>query len=74
VLVIRHKQDVVELLQGLCVFLNSAEAAAAVLAHRPSVQYRTSFPKISAKDINHLIDAARLDEATLCRLAKEYPK
>jgi len=56
VLVVRHKRDDVELLRGLCDYLNSSEAAEAILARRPSVRHRMSFPKISGKDLNALFD------------------
>jgi predicted RNA methylase len=50
VLVVRHAEDNARLLKGLCVFLNSAEVADFIIAQRPSVGHRDSFPKISAKD------------------------
>lgn len=57
VLVVRHSNNDPELLKGLCVFLNSEAAADAVFARRPSVQLRDSFPKISAKDLNVLLES-----------------
>lgn len=70
VLVVRHREDDPELLKGLCHFLNSPEAAEAVLAHRPSVRFRDSFPKLSAKDINLLLDQRAPDATALRRLAR----
>ena len=56
VLVLRHSADDISLLHGLECFLNSPIASEAILADRPSVRYRMSFPKISAKDLNKLFD------------------
>lgn len=69
VLVVRHDTDDRQLLVGLCVWLNSAEAAEHVLARRPSVKHRTSFPKISGKDLNMLFEHDLPAEATLIALA-----
>jgi SAM-dependent methyltransferase len=57
VLIIRHERNDGDLLKGLCVYLNSPEAAEAILEQRPSVRYRESYPKIAAKDLNKLIDS-----------------
>lgn len=73
-LVIRHCDDDKELLKGLCVFLNSPSAAEQILKRRPSVQYRDSYPKLSGKDINALIEDALPEEATLRTMAREYGK
>jgi len=73
VLVIRHNDDDVELLKGLCVFLNSAKAADTILSNRPSLRYRDSFPKISAKDINALIEEKVPDASELRRMSSKYP-
>ncbi|MCI0527147.1 MAG: hypothetical protein L0Y56_06860, partial [Nitrospira sp.] len=56
VLVIRQDNNNRELLQGLCVFLNSSRAGEVILNNRPSVRYRISYPKISAKDLNLLLE------------------
>ena len=73
VLVIRHDRDDETLVRGLCVFLNSEGAAAAMIAHRPTLQHRDSFPKFSAKDVHWLLEhhAPALDE--LRALAAKYP-
>lgn len=70
-LVIRHYSDDREMLRGLCSFLNSPAAAEAALAHRPSVRFRDSFPKLSAKDLNALLDSHLPDETALRLLAAE---
>lgn len=72
VLVVRHEDDDPELLRGLCVFLNSPETAEFVLAARPSVKLRDSYPKISAKDINRLLESRLPDSLTLSRMAARY--
>lgn len=72
VLVVRHADDDPERLRGLCVFLNSPEAADFVLTARPSVKHRDSYPKISAKDINRLLESRVPDNGTLARLASQY--
>lgn len=72
VLVVRHRENDVELLQGLCVFFNSAEAADTVLSNRPSLRYRDSFPKISAKDLNALLEKKVPDDAALRKMARQY--
>lgn len=69
VLIIRHVRADRELLKGLCVYLNSPEAAETILRERPSLRYRTSFPKISAKDLNVLIDEAVPNSEALYALA-----
>lgn len=56
ILVVRHELNDIELLKGLCVYLNSPEAAELVLQKRPSLRFRDSFPKLSAKDLNALLD------------------
>ena len=71
-LVVQHKDNDIELLHGLCVFLNSQEAADFVLASRPSVQLRDSYPKISGKDLNRLLDARIPDDGSLIALARQY--
>lgn len=70
VLVVRHREDDAEVLRGLSVYLNSPEAAEQVLHHRPSVRYRVSFPKISAKDLNRLLDANVPSDDELRNLAR----
>jgi adenine-specific DNA methylase/SAM-dependent methyltransferase len=74
VLVIRHQDDDDELLRGLCVFLNSAEAAEHVLNRRPSIRYRDSYPKFSAKDINELLEWGLPPLSQLRTLARHYPE
>jgi adenine-specific DNA methylase len=49
--------------------LNSPAAAEAVLARRPSVRFRDSFPKLSAKDLNALIDHYLPNEVALRKMA-----
>ncbi len=56
-LIVRHAEDDKELLRGLCAFLNSPEAAEAVLSRRPSIRYRDSYPKFFCKDINALLES-----------------
>ncbi len=73
VLVVRQASDDEELLRGLCVYLNSPEAAAPIFMNRPSFRYRTSFPKISAKDLNWLFDNHLPEDSELRVLAKLYP-
>lgn len=73
VLVVRHEDDDAELLKGLCVFLNSAEAADRLLDHRPSLRYRDSYPKFSAKDINAVLETGLPDEEALRAMARKYP-
>tara|TARA_Y100000310_G_scaffold20892_1_gene20230 strand:- start:951 stop:2135 length:1185 start_codon:yes stop_codon:yes gene_type:complete len=70
VLVVRHETNDRELLQGLCTWLNEETAAACVLGRRPSVQHRTSFPKISGKDLNMLFENDLPDQKQLRRMAK----
>lgn len=72
VLVVRHANDDSDLLRGLCVFLNSPEAAEFVLTARPSVKLRESYPKISAKDINRLLESRVPDNLKLARMAAWY--
>lgn len=55
-LIVKHKDDDMRILKGVCVFLNSTEAADLILNNRPSVKFRTSYPKISAKDLNWLFE------------------
>lgn len=55
VLVIRHESDDPDMLQRLRLYLGSREAADFLIANRPSLQYRMSYPKISAKDLNALL-------------------
>lgn len=55
VLIIKHLNDDIDLLKGLCAYLNSPQAAEFIIEHRPSVGFRDSFPKISAKDLVHLL-------------------
>jgi adenine-specific DNA methylase/SAM-dependent methyltransferase len=74
VLVIRHRGDDAELLRGLCVFLNSPEAAEHVLNRRPSLRYRDSYPKFSAKDINELLQRGLPSLSHLRALARRYPE
>lgn len=70
VLVIRHLTDDSVLLRGLCVFLNSPEAAEFVLDARPSMRLRDSYPKISAKDINRLLELRIPDQPSLRNMAR----
>lgn len=69
VLIVRHTTDDPSLLKGLCAFLNGPLAANAIFEHRPSVRYRTSFPKISAKDLNYLLDTVVPQDRALFDLA-----
>lgn len=72
VLVVRHIDNNSQLLKGLCVFLNSVEAADFIIAQRPSVGHRDSFPKISAKDLVRLLSAKIPDQEELKRLSEEF--
>lgn len=72
VLVIKHDLDDQSLLKGLCVYLNTPEAAESILRKRPSVRYRMSFPKISAKDLNYLLEHEAPSEDALRSLANTY--
>lgn len=72
VLVIRQEQDDSELLKGLCIYLNTPDAAEEVLRQRPSVRYRVSFPKISAKDLYALLEARVPGDSELRALARDY--
>ena len=72
VLVVRHIDDDPVQLRGLCVFLNSPEAAEFILDARPSVRHRDSYPKISGKDLNRLLDSRLPDRRSLAKLAHEY--
>jgi adenine-specific DNA methylase/predicted RNA methylase len=74
VLVVRHGGDDPELLKGLCVFLNSPEAAERMLQRRPSLRYRDSYPKFSAKDVHALLEAGAPPPETLRELARQYPQ
>lgn len=56
VLIIRHKHDDEKMLKGLCMYLNSKDAAEKIIELRPTVGHRDSFPKISAKDLYLLLD------------------
>lgn len=69
VLIVRHEADARQLLLGLCVWLNSADAAEHVHARRPSVKHRMSFPKISGKDLNMLFQHDLPAESELLALA-----
>lgn len=71
VLVIKQQYDDKQLLKGLCVYLNSPDTAKVILDQRPSLKYRISFPKISAKDINALIENNVPDETSLRKLAAQ---
>ena len=73
VLVIRHKSNNVELLKGLGAFLNTKEAAEFLYKIRPTVLHRTSFPKISAKDLNKLLDAILPSENKLRLFSQNLP-
>jgi predicted RNA methylase len=73
VLVIKHEADDINLLKGLCVFLNSTKAANYIFDKRPSVKHRMSFPKISAKDLNTLLEHACPSLEELLNLAESYP-
>jgi len=72
VLVVRHMNDDVQHLKGLCVFLNSPEAAEFIISNRPSVGYRDSFPKISAKDLVRLLCARIPSDIDLKRLSEDF--
>lgn len=72
VLVVKCLGDDIELLKGLCVFLNSPEAAEKLLRQRPTLEHRDSFPKFSAKDINFLLDSMN-GVSFLRNLAEQYP-
>ena len=74
VLVVKHIDNDTEMLQGLCVFLNSQEASEHIILHRPSVGHRDSFPKISAKDLTKLLRELLPKESILRKLAKNYPE
>lgn len=56
VLVVKHLTDSPLLLKGLAIFLNSTSAMKHIFEHRPSVQHRDSYPKISVKDLNFLLE------------------
>jgi SAM-dependent methyltransferase len=71
-LIVQHEAGDVSQLRGLCVFLNSTETADFVLAARPSVQLRDSYPKISAKDLHRLFEARLPDADALAALARQY--
>jgi predicted RNA methylase len=71
VLVVKHIHDDVELLKGLEVYLNSSEAANAIYMNRPTVLHRTSYPKISAKDLNSLFNSHLPSDEKLRQLAKQ---
>jgi predicted RNA methylase len=73
VLVVKHIDNDPEMLRGLSVFLNSQEASDYIITHRPSVGYRDSFPKISAKDLAKLFRDMLPNELVLRRLARTYP-
>jgi predicted RNA methylase len=72
VLLVRHSEDDKKLLKGLCVFLNSEEVSNFIIKHRPSVGYRDSFPKISAKDLMTLMIECLPDKKSLLLLAENY--
>lgn len=74
VLVIKHLHDDIELLKGLCVFLNSSNAAKSIIEHRPSVGFRDSFPKISAKDLVNLLNTKIPAPALLHELSNNQEK
>ncbi len=69
-LVVRDREDDKELLRGLEVYLNSAEAAIAIGRNRPSIIHRDSFPKISAKDLNTLFEFELPQEEQLRSMAR----
>jgi hypothetical protein len=54
-------------------FLNSPEAAAKLLDHRPSLRHRDSYPKFSAKDINLLLEKDLPDLMSLRTFGRSYP-
>ena len=68
---VRHHEDNMRLLKGLCVFLNSPRASEYVIAHRPSVGHRDSFPKISAKDLVRLLAEKIPNDSELEQLSVE---
>lgn len=72
VLVIKHLSDDSSMLKGLCVFLNSPEVAEFIIKHRPSVGFRDSFPKISAKDLVRLLNSKIPTQADLLQLASNF--
>jgi adenine-specific DNA methylase/predicted RNA methylase len=73
VLVIKHKNDNVELLKGLAVFLNSEKILDFLFEYRPSLTSRDSYPKIAAKDINALLDEFMISDDDLLDLSNSYP-
>ena len=72
VLVVRHCEDSVTLLKGLCVFINSPDVSEFIVAQRPSVGHRDSFPKISAKDLVRLFRDKLPSVQDLEKMAKEF--
>lgn len=74
IMIIRHKNNNEELLKGLCVYLNSQEAAGHIFDRRPSVKHRDSYPKISGKDLNYLLDHCKLSDDYLLELSQKYGK
>ena len=74
VLVVKHVENDPKMLRGLCVFLNSQEAADYIIMHRPSVGHRDSFPKISAKDLTKLFGDMLPKSDVLRKLAENYPE
>ena len=72
VLVVKAKTDDKKLLKGLCVYLNSLEAAMEIQRIRPTLVHRDSYPKFASKDINQLI--SQIDNlSNLLVLATQYP-
>jgi len=74
VLVIRHERDSPLLLRGLCSFINSQEAINNVFARRPSVKYRSSYPKVASKDINLLLEHNLPDNEVIKEIGKRGEK
>ncbi|WP_419210336.1 N-6 DNA methylase [Providencia manganoxydans] len=74
ILVIKHLENDNELLRGLCVYLNSVEVSDFIISHRPSVGYRDSFPKISAKDMVKVFKELLPSDTQLRKFAKLYPE
>jgi predicted RNA methylase len=72
VLLIRHSENDQELLKGLCVFLNSQIAADHIFERRPSIRLRDSYPKISGKDLNYLLENYAPADTQLRLLAENY--
>jgi predicted RNA methylase len=69
-LIVKHEDDDEQLLRGLSIFLSSESAAQFIHDHRPSLRHRMSFPKISAKDVNLLLQEAIPSDESLRLMAR----